>query len=161
MRTSKESWGPLSSCYQLVASSIVLDVLIIHSDRGVRDKRSHFTIQALCSIFPSRLLAAFSFFAECLFFIYFWNAACLLRVSPLSSCGPKQPPRCDSTWCCEAGCFGLKRQRLSPTVIWWLPSSLGICDGRVARYDVTMAQRETHCADLLLRAVLTDTASLI
>lgn len=26
----------------------------------------------------------------------------------------------------------------------WLPSSLGICGDRVARYDVTMAQREIH-----------------
>lgn len=45
----------LSSCYQPTcptALNIILDILIVHSDRGVRDKLSHFPSRLMCFILP-------------------------------------------------------------------------------------------------------------
>ena len=59
----------LSSRYQFAcptALNIILDILIVHSDRDVRDKLSHFPGQLMCSIFPP--LVANLFFSLLFFF---------------------------------------------------------------------------------------------
>lgn len=78
-------WGwarreALSSRYHFAcptALNIILDILIVHCDRGVRDKLSHFSSQLMCSIFPPPVpnlffWPPFSFFGE--------THSCQLRV---------------------------------------------------------------------------------